>query len=220
MPSVVRALLLAVGLTFATAAVAPPAGAATLSTIITVADFPAGWRTTPVTAADSTAADTAACRDLAAQQGKSLTTFGTPKFVDPHAPSELDLVAATVTTMPSAAAATEQVDALLRRQLLRCLSQSTDQSMETAYHDTTATTTVRRLHLPHRGARVSAVEAKTRVTGRDHFAYTQQIVFVREGKHIATLHVNTVGKLDYTALRDRLIDLIRKRLSTEGAVSV
>jgi hypothetical protein len=46
------------------------------------------------------------------------------------------------------------------------------------------------------------------------------VVFVRQGKRIATLHVDTEGSADYTALRNRLVPLIQQRLRDGGALHV
>ena len=50
--------------------------------------------------------------------------------------------------------------------------------------------------------------------------YTQQVVFVQDGKRIVTLHVDTEDSADYTALRNRLVPLIQRRLRDGGALHV
>lgn len=209
-----------IGMALATGSAARAQSSSPTSDILTLADFPSGWRATPVTPADNTAADTAACHHLATQQSRSIATVGTPKFSDPRAPSELDLVAASVTTMPSESAAKEQVEALLERRLLRCLVQSTDRDFEAGKPSVQATTTVHEIHLPHTGHHVHAIKARTRVSGDEHLVYRQQIVFVQVGTHIVTLHVNTEGATRYNTLRDRLVELIRQRLVHGRAVDV
>jgi len=67
---------------------------------------------------------------------------------------------------------------------------------------------------------VHALEAKTKVAGSARFVYTQQVVFVQDGKHIVTLHVDTEDSADYTALRNRLVPLIQQRLRGAGALHV
>jgi hypothetical protein len=197
--------------------VATDATAATKD-VLRLDDFPAGWRTEPVAPSDRVAPATAACAALAEQQRKSLLTVGTPKFVDPRAASELDVVAATVTTMPSARAAKEQVGALLSRRLLRCLQDAANHRFETEHPGAEAITIVRRTRIPHTDARVHALEARTTIGDRDGFAFTQQIVFVRDGRHIATLHVETDDDTDYSKLRNRLVPIIERRLREGGAV--
>jgi hypothetical protein len=203
-----------------TPAGATDAAGAAESNILRLGDFPSRWTTAPVVPSDSTAPATAACVALAEQQRKSIVTVGTPKFVDPRATSDLDVVAATVTTMPSARAAKAQVEALLDRRLLQCLKDDANARMEVAHPGAEATTVVRRIRIPHTDRRVRALEAMTRVTGLDDFEYTQQIVFVKDGKHIATLHVDTDQDAHYTKLRNRLVRLIEQRLRDGGAVRV
>jgi hypothetical protein len=195
-----------------------PAGAAT-SDILQLDDFPPGWVTAPVLPSDSRAPSTPACDALVQQQSKSLTTVGTPKFVDPGA-SELDVVAASVSTFASPRAARDQVTALLTKRLLRCLVDATNAKFESESAGAKASTTVRRIRIPRSGDRVHALEAKTTVSGSDPLTYRQQVVFVREGKRIATLHVDTEGSADYTALRNRLVPLIQQRLRDGGALHV
>jgi hypothetical protein len=196
-----------------------PAGAAT-SDILQLDDFPPGWVTAPVLPSDSRAPSTPACDALVQQQSKSLTTVGTPKFVDPRASSDLDVVAASVSTFASSRAARDQVTALLTKRLLRCLVDATNAKFESESAGAKASTTVRRIRIPRSGDRVHALEAKTTVTGSDPLTYIQQVVFVREGKRIATLHVDSEGSADYTALRNRLVPLIQQRLRDGGALHV
>jgi hypothetical protein len=196
-----------------------PAGAAP-STILTLGDFPSGWTTAPVLPSDSSAPSTPACTALAQQQRTSLVTVGTPKFVDPRASSELDVVAATVTTMPSARAAKQQVTALLSRRLLQCLVDATNAKFASEHGGAKATTVVHTVKIPHTDAHVRAVEGKTTVDGVDRLVFTQQVVFVQEGARVATLHVETDQGADYTKLRNRLAPLIAQRLQHGDGVSV
>jgi hypothetical protein len=197
---------------------APAAAAARTSDILRLRDFPSGWETTPVVPSDNAAPPTPACAALAKQQAKSVRTVGTPKFVDPQRSSEFDVVAASVTTMPSARAAKQQVVALLRRRLTQCLVDGTEARLEANNPGADATTVLHEVHLPHTDKRVRALEATTTVTGFDGFEYTQQVVFVRDGKHIATLHVDTDERTDYTALRDRLVRIVQRRLHRSEGV--
>jgi hypothetical protein len=220
--SVVRALRFVAGVALAAmfgAGLVAPAAAAPAA-ILGVSDFPAGWHTVPVLPSDSIAADTPECAALGAQQSKSLSTTGTPKFADRRAPSDLDLVAASTTTMPSSAAAKAQVTALLQPRLLQCLVDSTNQTFAWTHPEAPASTKVREVHIPHTGAHVRAIRATTRLSGVDGFEYTQYVVFVRDGKFIVTLHVNSDNSANYVSLRNRLVRVIQRRLSADGAVSV
>jgi hypothetical protein len=205
---------------FASLVVAPTGAGAASTDVLRLGDFPSGWTTAPVLPSDSQAPATAACAALAAQQRTSIATVGTPKFVDPRASSDLDVVAATVTTMPSKQAAKEQVTALLERRLVQCLIDAANARFESSDREAKASTVVHRVRIPHTDARVHALEATTKVTGPDELVYTQDIVFVQDGKHIATLHVETDDGADYTALRNRLVPIIQRRLHTGGAVRV
>jgi hypothetical protein len=199
--------------------VSAPAGAAE-SNVLHIDDFPSGWKAEAVVPSDRSAPATAACAALAEQQRKSITTSGTPKFVDPRATSDLDVVAASVSTFASPRAAREQVAALFERRLLQCLKDDANERFEAANPGAVATTVVRRRRIPHTDSHVHALEAKTTVTGLDGFVYTQQIVFVQDGDHIATLHVETDQDADYTTLRNRLVRIVQRRLHTGGTVNV
>jgi hypothetical protein len=48
--------------------------------------------------------------------------------------------------------------------------------------------------------------------------YTQDIAFVRDGKHVVTLHVEHDQDADLTKLRNRLVRVVERRL--RGATSV
>jgi hypothetical protein len=154
------------------------------------------------------------------RRSKSIDTIGTPKFVDPRAPSEDNVVAASVTTMPSARAARQQVAALLERRLYQCLIDGTNARFGSENGGARASTVVREIRIPRADAHVHALEAKTKVAGVAGFAYTQQVVFVQDGTRIVTLHVDTEDPADYTALRNRLVPLIRHRLRDGGALRV
>jgi hypothetical protein len=218
----VRAMRFLAGVALAAifgACLVAPAAADPPSSILGLHDFPSGWRTVPVLPSDSIAAPTPECGALAAQQSKSLATTGTPKFADRRAPSDLDLVAASLTTMPSAAAAKEQVVALLRTRLLQCLVDSTNLTFASSHPETKASTKAREVHIPNAGSKVRAIRATTHLIGAEGFEYTQYIVFVRHGRYIATLHVNTDNSANYTSLRNRLVKLIGRRLANGGAIS-
>jgi hypothetical protein len=202
----------------ATLLVAPRAAGAATSDIVRLRDLPSGWQTEPVAPSDRTAPATAACAALAEQQRKSVVSVGTPKFVDPRTPSELDVVAATDTTMPSARAAREQVGALLDGRLLRCLIEDANHRFESEHPGTDATTVVRRVHIPRTDSHVHSIRALTTVSGLEGFEYTQDITFVRNGKHVVTLHVEHDQEADLTKLRNRLVRVIERRL--RGATSV
>ena len=210
---ILRALGVA-GIALASLLGLPGLAAAASSDVLRLSDFPSGWQTAPVLPSDSVAPATPACAALAQQQRSSIVTVGTPKFVDPRASSALDVVAATVTTMPSARAAQRQVTALLSRRLLQCLVDAADARFGAngASATTRATTVVRRIRIPHADARVHAVRGTTKVTGAHRFTFTQDVVFVQVGDHIATLHVETDDHADYTALRDRLVRIVERRL--------
>ncbi len=169
---------------------------------------------------DDDAPTTPACDALAQQQRKSIDTIGTPKFVDPSAPSEYNVVAASVTTMPSPRAARQQVVALLKRRLFQCLIDATNASFDSENGGAKASTVVHEIRIPHAGAHVHALAARTTVTGFAGFEYTQQVVFVQNGTRIVTLHVDTEDSADYTALRNRLVPLIQHRLRNGGALHV
>ena len=202
----------------ATLFVAPVGAAGRTSDILQLGDFPSGWETTPVLPSDNAPPATPACDALAQQQQKSITTCGTPKFVDPRASSDLDVVAASVSTFATPRVARKQIAALLTRRLLQCLIDGTDARFESANTGAKASTEVRQIRIPHADEHVHALEATTTVTGRDGFVYTQQIVFIQDGRRIATLHVDTDEGADYTALRNRLVPLVQRRLHRGGAV--
>ena len=202
-----------------TTLVVAPAGAAT-NDILRLEDFPSGWVTAPVLPSDNAPPATPACDALAQQQRKAITTFGTPKFVDPKASSDLDVVAASVSTFATPRVARDQVAALLEKRLLQCLIDGTNATFESENPGEKASTRVREIRIPRTDDRVHALEAKTTVTGFDGVVYRQQIVFVQDGKRIATLHVDTDDDADYTALRNRLVPLILRRLHNGGAVNV
>jgi hypothetical protein len=204
----------------ATLVVASPGAGARTSDILRLEDFPAGWEATPVLPSDDDAPTTPACEALAEQQRKSIETVGTPKFVDPRSPSEYNIVAASVTTMPSSRAAREQVAALLKRRLFQCLIDSTNAGFDSENGGAKASTVVHEIRIPHADAHVHALRAKTTVSGFEGFVYTQQVVFVQDGKRIVTLHVDTEDSADYTALRNRLVPLIQRRLRDGGALHV
>lgn len=201
-----------------TTLLAPGVATAATSDILRPGDFPTGWRTAPVLPSDSTAPATPACAALGRQQRTSIVTVGTPKFVDGQASSPLDVVAATVTTMPSSRAAKQQVTALLSRRLLQCLVDAANARFASA--QTEATTVVHRITIPHAGGHVRAVEAKTTVTGSHPLTFTQDVVFVQDGARIATLHVERDEHADYRALRNRLVLLVERRLRDGGATNV
>ena len=204
----------------ATLVVAPAGAAGRTSDILRLEDFPTGWQAVPVLPSDDDAPATPACDALAEQQRKSIDTIGTPKFVDPRAPSDYNVIAASVTTMPSARAARQQVAALLRRRLFQCLIDATNARFDSENGGAKTSTVVHEIRIPHADAHVHALEARTKVSGSAGFVYTQQVVFVQNGKHIVTLHVDTEDWADYTALRNRLVPLIQQRLRDGGALRV
>ena len=200
-----------------------PAGAGAVgrtSDILRLDDFPTGWEASPVLPSDDDAPTTPACDALAHQQRKSIDTIGTPKFVDPSAPSEHNVVAASVTRMPSPRAARQQVAALLKPRLFQCLIDGTNARFDSEHGGGKASTVVHEIRIPHADAHVHALRAKTRISGVAGFEYTQQVVFVQDGRRIVTLHVDTEDSADYTALRNRLVPLIQKRLRDGGALHV
>jgi hypothetical protein len=73
--------------------------------------------------------------------------------------------------------------------------------------------------IPYTDKRVRAIEATTHVSGFEKFEFRQQIIFVRRGKRIATLHVDTANSTDYSILRERLIDVLQHRLAGDDGVS-
>jgi hypothetical protein len=204
----------------ATLLVAPDVAGAATSDLLRLRDLPSGWRTEAVEPSDRTAPATAACAALAEQQRKSVLSVGTPKFVDPRTPSELDVVAATDTTMPSARAAREQVGALLDRRLLRCLIEDANHRFESEHPGADATTVVRRVRIPRTDSRVHAIRAMTTVSGLEGFVYTQDVAFVRDGKHVVTLHVEHDQDADLTKLRNRLVRVVERRLRDATSVRI
>jgi len=65
---------------------------------------------------------------------------------------------------------------------------------------------------------VRAVEAISHVSGFDTFELRQQIIFIRNGERVVTLHVNSDQDANYSEIRDHLVARIEQRLADGAAV--